>query len=66
MSGEASEKQEQAESKVMSYPVHAPKGDQQDRYVKLRAKAKELAEMILHYCPPSRELILQAYMNKEA
>jgi len=37
------------------FTYHPPKGDQQDRYVSLRAKAKELAVMILNYTPESRE-----------
>jgi len=37
---------------------HTPKGDQSDRYVALREKAKELAELMLASCPPSQELSL--------
>lgn len=37
------------------YKYHAPKGGQQERYVAIRAKALELAEMIVHNSPPSRE-----------
>jgi len=37
------------------FTYHAPKGDQQQRYVKLRDKAKELAAMVLTLCPASRE-----------
>lgn len=35
---------------VFSY--HAPKGDQPQKYELLRAKARELAEVILHVVPP--------------
>lgn len=37
------------------YQYHAPHGDQQERYIALRAKAKELAELIVTLTPPSRE-----------
>jgi short-subunit dehydrogenase involved in D-alanine esterification of teichoic acids len=38
-----------------SFTYHAPKGTQQERYVALREKAKELAFMLLEMVPPSRE-----------
>ena len=38
-----------------SFTYHAPKQDQPDRYVALRAKAKEFAELIILACPESRE-----------
>lgn len=38
-----------------NFSHHAPKGDQSERYVKLREKAKELAELALGLCPNSRE-----------
>jgi hypothetical protein len=37
------------------FTYHPPIGDQQERYVALRAKAKELAEMIYTLTPQSRE-----------
>ena len=37
------------------FTYHAPKGDQQECYVALRAKAKELAELIVASTPASRE-----------
>jgi hypothetical protein len=37
------------------FTYHAPKGDQQERYVAIRTKAKELAELIQGACPASRE-----------
>jgi hypothetical protein len=46
---------------LIDYPVennfkyHAPKGDQPEKYVALREKAKELAYLIIEKCPPSRE-----------
>lgn len=45
----------------MGYPIdnnfiyHAPKEGQQEKYQALRAKAKELAQLILDTCPESRE-----------
>lgn len=37
------------------FTYHSPKETQPERYREIRAKAKELAEMILLDCPPSRE-----------
>lgn len=37
------------------FQYHAPKGTQQDRYVAIRAKAKELAALIQDSTPSSRE-----------
>lgn len=37
------------------FTYHAPKGDQQERYEKLRAKAKELAFEIVKCTPPSAD-----------
>lgn len=37
------------------FTYHSPKGDQPERYGKLRAKAKEFAELIADLCPMSRE-----------
>jgi hypothetical protein len=34
-----------------AFTYHAPKGDQPERYVKLREKAKELALLMLEVCP---------------
>ncbi|HEY4722171.1 MAG TPA: hypothetical protein VII92_10015 [Anaerolineae bacterium] len=41
-----------------AFVYHAPKGDQPQRYIELRDKAKELAELMTSLCPPSRELSL--------
>lgn len=38
-----------------NYVYHAPKQGQPEKYEALRAKAKELAEMINKSCPESRE-----------
>ena len=38
-----------------TFTYHAPFGDQPKRYVELREKAKELAELIQQDCPESRE-----------
>ena len=35
---------------------HAPKEGQQEKYQALRAKGKELAEMICELCPDSSEM----------
>lgn len=37
------------------FTYHKPHGDQPERYVALRAKAKELAQLIDESCPDSRE-----------
>lgn len=39
-----------------NYQYHSPEGDRQERYLAIRAKAKELAELANEICPPSREL----------
>lgn len=38
-----------------NFTYHSPKGDQPERYTKIRAKAKELAELLNEVCPDSRE-----------
>lgn len=38
-----------------NFTYHAPKDDQPARYTQLRAKAKELAELIVAITPASRE-----------
>jgi len=38
-----------------NYCYHTPKSDQQERYVSLREKARELAKLFLENCLPSRE-----------
>jgi len=38
-----------------NFTYHIPNPDQPDRYVAIRAKAKELAELICSITPPSRE-----------
>ena len=37
------------------FTYHAPKGDQQERYVAIRQKAKEFAELVQDTTPASRE-----------
>ena len=37
------------------YKYHAPKEGQQEKYEAIRAKAKELAQLIEAECPESRE-----------
>lgn len=43
---------------------HPPKGDQADRYAKVRSATRELAEAINALCPESREKSL-AFTNLE-
>ena len=38
-----------------SFSYHAPKGNQQERYIGVREKAKELAYLVDTTCPESRE-----------
>lgn len=38
-----------------SFTYHPPKDDQQERYVAIREKAKELAFFLVRNTPPSRE-----------
>jgi len=45
-----------------TFTYHAPKGDQTERYEKLRSKAKELASLMASACPNSREKSL-AFTN---
>ena len=46
------------------YMYHKPKNGQNEKYEALRAKAKELAEMIEAFCPVSREQSV-AFTNLE-
>ena len=48
------------------YTYHKPHGDQQERYEKIRAKAKELAELINSACSISRETELSHYHIESA
>lgn len=48
------------------FTYHAPKGDQQERYVALRAKGRELAEDIIASTPASREQSLAITKLEEA
>jgi len=47
-----------------NFTYHPPKGDQQERYVKIREKAKEFALLIKLHTPDSREQSL-AFTNLE-
>lgn len=47
-----------------NFSYHKPIGTQAERYELIRAKGKELAELLSAYCPESRELSL-AYTNLE-
>lgn len=46
------------------YKYHAPKEGQPQKYEAIRAKAKELAELIKNECPESRERSI-AFTNLE-
>ena len=48
------------------YQYHTPKADQHDRYVAIRAKGKELAELIEASCKDSREKSLAFTKLEEA
>lgn len=47
-----------------NFTYHKPEGDDQAKYTALRAKAKELAELIQEVCPVTREQSL-AFTNLE-
>ena len=47
-----------AERIERDFTYHPPKGNQPDRYVLIRNKAKELALLLAGNCPQSRELSL--------
>lgn len=48
------------------FVYHAPKGDQNARYIAIRAEAKGYAEFLMQLCPPSRELSLALTRLEEA
>jgi len=48
-----------------NYTYHPPKGDQPQRYEAIRAKAKELAALIVASCPTSREQSLALTNNEQ-
>lgn len=48
------------------YTYHAPKEDQQERYERIRFKAKMLAAFINEKCPDSREKSLAMTKLEEA
>lgn len=41
-----------------NFRYHAPQGDQTERYQAIRDKQRELAQLLMTLCPPSRELSL--------
>ena len=49
-----------------TYTYHAPKGDQIQRYQKIRDTVRSVAEMIETECPPSRERSLAFTKLEEA
>ena len=48
------------------FTYHTPKGDQPERYIQIRAKARELAELVFELCPDSRERSLALTKIEEA
>ena len=48
------------------YTYHKPSADQKERYQAIRAKGKELAELIRGACPASRERSLAFTKIEEA
>lgn len=55
-----------AERLANVFAYHAPKDDQQERYVRIRAQAKSLAELICGDVPASREQSLALTRLEEA
>jgi hypothetical protein len=49
-----------------AFVYHAPKDDQPERYVALRSKAQELADLIVTLTPESREQSLALTKLEEA
>ena len=49
-----------------NFKYHSPKDGQNEKYVALREKAKELAYMISDFCPPVRERSLAITKLEEA
>ena len=49
-----------------AFTYHRPKGDQPERYERLRAEAKDLAALIEKSCPDSREKSLAFTKLEEA
>lgn len=47
-----------AEIKEKIFTYHPPKGDQAERYVKIRDMAKDMALAMVEMCPPGREFSL--------
>lgn len=48
------------------FTYHAPKDGQPEKYVALRDKAKEFAELVSKLCPPCRESSLAVTRIEEA
>ena len=49
-----------------TFTYHPPKEGQQDRYVRLRSSARQIAEQVVMYTPPSREQSLALTKLEEA
>jgi hypothetical protein len=49
-----------------AFTYHPPKGNQPERYVRLRERAKDLALLFAEECPESGELLLALTKLEEA
>lgn len=51
---------------IRNFQYHPPKADQPERYTRLRDGGRNVAEMILDFCPDSREKSLALTKLEEA
>lgn len=56
----------QTDQRLKAFTYHPPGGTQSERYERLRASVKNLAELFNHNCPPGRELSLAQTRLQEA
>jgi len=49
-----------------NFVYHKPQGNQPERYEKIRSQGKELSNLLITNCPPSRELSLALTKLEEA
>lgn len=48
------------------FTYHAPQGDQTERYTVIRDNARQLAALIIQYCPPSADTTAAIRLLREA
>lgn len=60
------ESDQQIKQREKSFVYHAPKGDQAERYTRLRQMANDLSFAFNSNCPPSRELSTAQIRLEEA